>query len=260
MSWVTILCGFGVGVMVGITGVGGGSLMTPILVLIFGMAPAAAVGTDLWFATITKTAGATMLQSKRSVDWQVVRRLWLGSLPMTLATLWWMNISGVARVNPRLILIVLGSVLLSTALAMIFKNRTHTIAQSLYASAPHIFKRAQPVLTVAAGAVLGFLVTLTSVSAGALGTAMLLYLYPIRMKPTRLVGTDIVHAIPVTFVAAIGHMIMGDVDLTLLGNLLLGSIPGILLGTVFGGKAPERVLRIAIGVVLVVAGTRLLVN
>ncbi|MGO9934848.1 MAG: sulfite exporter TauE/SafE family protein [Steroidobacteraceae bacterium] len=259
MSWMNILCGFGVGVMVGITGVGGGSLMTPILVLIFGLAPATAVGTDLWFATITKIVGGSMLQSKRRVDWQVLRRLWLGSLPMSVATLWWMNSSGVARVNPHLILFILGWVLLATALALIFKNRTHAVAQSLHASAPHFFRLAQPFLTVVAGAVLGFLVTLTSVSAGALGTVMLLYLYPFRMKPARLVGTDIVHAVPLTFVAGLGHMIMGDVNLTLLGNLLLGSIPGILLGTMFGSKAPEGVLRIAIGVILVVVATKLLI-
>jgi uncharacterized protein len=260
MNWMTILAGFGVGVMVGITGVGGGSLMTPILVLIFGTAPAAAVGTDLWFAAITKIAGGAMLQSKGSVDWEVVRRLWLGSLPMSVVTLWWINISGVGQVRPRLILVALGWVLLVTALAMIFKNRTHAFAQTLRANAPDRFKRAQPVLTVMAGAILGFLVTLTSVSAGALGTAMLVYLYPFRMKPARLVGTDIVHAVPLSFVAGAGHMIMGDVNFALLGNLLLGSIPGIVLGTLFGGNAPQGVLRTAIGVVLAAVGTKLLMD
>src|SRR5271170_7719768 len=142
MNWMNILSGFGVGVLVGITGVGGGSLMTPILVLIFGMAPAAAVGTDLWFATITKIAGGALQQSKGSVDWQIVRRLWLGSLPMSVVTLWWMNFSGVGQVKPRFILVALGWVLLVTALAMIFKKRTHAFAQTLRANAPHRFMRA----------------------------------------------------------------------------------------------------------------------
>lgn len=260
MNWMTVLSGFGVGVMVGITGVGGGSLMTPILVLIFGMAPASAVGTDLWFAAITKSAGGAMLQRKGSVDWEVARRLWLGSLPVSVVTLWWMHLSGVAQARPRLILVTLGWVLLATALAMIFKNRTHAFAQTLRTSAPHRFKLAQPVLTVVAGAILGLLVTLTSVSAGALGTAMLLYLYPFRMKPARLVGTDVVHAVPLCLVAGTGHLIMGDVNIILLGNLLLGSIPGIVFGTLFGGKAPEAALRIAIALMLVIVGAKLLVN
>lgn len=258
MNWMNILSGCGVGMMVGITGVGGGSLMTPILVLIFGMAPAAAVGTDLCFATITKVAGGAVLQSKRSVDWEVVRRLWLGSLPMSVATLAWMNLSGAGQIEPRFILVALGWVLLVTAAAMIFKNRIHALAQTLRSNAPSHFKRVQPAMTVVAGALLGILVTLTSVSAGALGTAMLLYLYPFRMKPARLVGTDIVHAIPLSFVAGVGHMIMGDVNFALLGNLLIGSIPGVLLGTLFGTKAPESVLRIAIGIVLALVAARLL--
>jgi uncharacterized protein len=258
MSWLNVLCGFGVGLLVGLTGVGGGSLMTPILVLIFGVAPAAAVGTDLWFAAITKVAGTAVMQSKREVDWEVLRRLWMGSLPTSIITLCWMQYSGVGQAKPKLILVALGWVLLATSIAMIFKNRTHAFAQSLRQTAPDRFKRAQPILTVVAGVILGFLVTLTSVSAGALGTVMLLYLYPFRMKPARLVGTDIAHAVPLAFVAGIGHLILGDVNVALLGNLLIGSIPGVLLGTLFGGKMPEAVLRTAIGVVLAVVGVKLL--
>ena len=260
MSWMNIVAGFGVGVLVGVTGVGGGSLMTPILVMIFGMAPMAAVGTDLWFSGVTKIVGGTLMQSKGSVDWQVVRRLWWGSLPMSLVTLAWMQYTGIGQIKPRFVLVALGAVLLVTSVAMIFKNRTHAFAQSLRVNAAQDFIRVQPAMTVVAGAVLGFLVTLTSVSAGALGTAMLLYLYPLRMKPGRLVGTDIVHAVPLTLLAGTGHMIMGDVNFLLLGNLLIGSIPGIVLGTFFAGKAPESVLRTAIGVVLAIVGTRLLLG
>lgn len=260
MSWLNILAGFGVGLLVGLTGVGGGSLMTPILVMLFGMAPVAAVGTDLWFSAATKVVGGVMMQSKGSVDWPVVRRMWCGSLPVSLATLVWMQSSGVGQMKPRLILVALGWVLLVTSLAMMFKVRTHAFAQSLRVNAPQYFIRVQPPLTVLAGAVLGFLVTLTSVSAGALGTAMLLYLYPLRMKPGRLVGTDIVHAVPLSVVAGTGHIIMGDVNFLLLGNLLLGSIPGIVLGTYFAGKAPERVLRGAIAVVLAIVGIKMLLG
>ena len=259
MNWVNVFCGFGVGLLVGLTGVGGGSLMTPMLVLIFGVAPATAVGTDLWFAGITKVTGAALLQSQRRVDWEVVRRLWIGSLPVSVITLVWMHHSGVGQAKPKFILIALGWALLVTSFAMIFKKRTHEFAQTLRKTAPERFKSVQPILTVLAGVILGFLVTLTSVSAGALGTAMLLYLYPFRMNPARLVGTDIMHAVPLTFVAGIGHLILGDVNVALLGNLLIGSIPGILLGTLFGGKVPEALLRAAIALVLAVVAAKLLI-
>jgi hypothetical protein len=124
---MNIVAGFGVGVMVGVTGVGGGALMMPILVLLFGVAPAAAVGTDLWFAAITKLAGGVVHHSKGSVDWQVLRRLALGSLPTSIVTLLWLHLTGAARVKHGLILNALGGVLLLTALAMIFKKQTHAL-------------------------------------------------------------------------------------------------------------------------------------
>lgn len=260
MDWMNAVAGFGVGVMVGVTGVGGGALMTPILVLLFGVAPAAAVGTDLWFAAITKMVGGAVHHSKGSVDWQVLRRLALGSLPTSMLTLAWLHLNGTGPMKNGLILNALGAVLLLTALAMVFKKRTHALGQRLRSTAPEQFKRAQPALTVVAGAILGFLVTLTSVGAGALGAVMLLYLYPWRMTPARLVGTDIVHAIPLTLVAGTGHMLMGNVNLSLLGGLLIGSIPGIVLGSLIGTKAPENLLRIAIAVVLSAVGTKLVLS
>jgi uncharacterized membrane protein YfcA len=260
MDWMNAVAGFGVGVMVGVTGVGGGALMTPILVLLFGVAPAAAVGTDLWFAAITKLVGGAVHHSKGSVDWQVLRRLALGSLPTSIVTLTWLHLAGMGQMKNGFILNALGAVLLLTALAMVFKNRTHALGQRLRATAPEQFKRAQPALTVLAGAILGFLVTLTSVGAGALGAVMLLYLYPWRMTPARLVGTDIVHAIPLTLVAGTGHMMMGNVDFSLLGGLLLGSIPGIVLGSLIGSKTPENLLRFAIAVVLTGVGAKLVMS
>jgi len=260
IDWMNPVAGFGVGMLVGITGVGGGSLMTPILVLLFGMAPAAAVGTDLWFAAITKLVGGTVHHSKGSVDWQVMRRLSLGSLPSAVLTLWWLHVSGAAQMKQGLIISMLGVVLLLTALAMLLKKQLHAVGQSLRSKAPDAFKHAQPIATVLAGVLLGFLVTLTSVGAGALGTVMLLYLYPFRMTPARLVGTDIVHAIPLTMVAGTGHLLMGNVNLGLLGQLLLGSIPGIILGSLIGSRASEKFLRGAISVVLVAVGVKLLMS
>lgn len=258
MDWLNAVAGFGVGMMVGATGVGGGALMTPILVLLFGVAPAAAIGTDLWFAAITKMAGGAVHHHQGSVDWIVLRRLALGSLPTAVVTLIVLHLTGASQMKSGLLLNALGGVLLLTALAMIFRKRTHAFGQALRSTAPESFKRAQPGLTVLAGAILGLLVTLTSIGAGALGAVMLLYLYPFRMKPAVLVGTDIVHAIPLALVAGTGHLLLGNVDLVLLGGLLVGSIPGVVLGTLVGGKAPENWLRGAIAVVLMAVGGKLL--
>jgi uncharacterized membrane protein YfcA len=260
MNWLNTIAGFGVGLMVGLTGVGGGSLMTPILVLLFGIAPVSAVGTDLWFSAMTKLVGGSVHQTKGSVDWQVLRRLWLGSIPAAVATLLWMYHTGIAQSKPRFLLVTLGGVLVLTAIAMLFMGRVHKFAATLRTTSPKGFKFVQPPLTVLAGAILGVLVTLTSVSAGALGTAMLLYIYPLRMKAARLVGTDIVHAIPLTMVAGTGYILMGNVNFVLLGNLLLGSIPGIVLGSMLAGITRDGILRTAIAILLVVVGIRLLMT
>lgn len=260
LNWLNTLAGFGVGIMVGITGVGGGSLMTPILVLLFGVAPASAIGTDLWFAASTKIVGGSIHHRLGGVDWQVLRRMWLGSLPTAVLTLLWMHAAGVTQSKPRILLVALGVVLLLTSVAMLQMGRTQAYAQRLHAISPNRFVFLQPVLTVLAGALLGFLVTLTSVSAGALGTAMLLYIYPVRMKPALLVGTDIVHAIPLTIVAGIGYLLMGSVNFPLLGNLLLGSIPGIVVGSLLASKARDGALRTAIAVLLVVVGIKLVLT
>jgi hypothetical protein len=252
------LAGFGVGLLVGLTGVGGGALMTPLLVLLFGVAPVSAVGTDLWFAALTKIAGGAFHHGRGSVDWEVMRRLSLGSLPTAIGTLAWLRYSGAHTLQNSLLTTTLGTVLLLTAAAMLLKQRTHALGKTQRRETPEAFKRMQPALTVLAGAVLGFLVTLTSIGAGALGAVMLLYLYPIRMKPARLVGTDIVHAIPLTIVAGLGHLWMGNVQFGLLGALLLGSIPGVLIGAHFSTRAPEHLLRPAIALVLLAVGVKLI--
>ena len=260
MDGLNTLAGFGVGAVVGMTGVGGGALMTPILVLLFGVAPAAAVGTDLWFAALTKMVGGTVHQRRGGVDWQVFRRLALGSLPAASVTLLWLQATGASQTRSAFLLHALGAVLILTAVAMLFRQRIHALGGSLRGTTPDWFKRAQPVLTVLAGATLGVLVSLTSVGAGALGTVMLLFLYPVRMTPLRLVGTDIVHAIPLALVAGAGHLAMGNVDFRLLGFLLLGSIPGVLLGSLLSTKVPQALLRGAISTVLVAVASKLLLS
>lgn len=260
MDWANPLAGLGVGLVVGLTGVGGGALMTPILVLIFGVAPATAVGTDLWFAAVTKMFGGAVHHRRGSVDWPVLRLLCMGSLPAAALTLYGLHRSGASQMKQGLILDLLGAVLMLTAGAMVFKRQTHALGKRLRINAAERLRRVQPALTVLAGAVLGLLVTLTSVGAGALGAAMLVYLYPVRMTSARLVGTDIVHAIPLTLLAGSGHALMGHVDVGLLGQLLAGSIPGVLIGSTLGSKAPERLLRRAIALVLVLVGLKLVVG
>jgi len=257
MAWMYTFAGFSGGMMVGMTGVGGGALMTPILVLLFGVAPATAVGTDLWYAALTKMVGGFMHHRSGTVDWQVLRRLSLGSLPASVLTLAWLHATGIGQLKQGFTMTALGCVLILTAVAIFFRNRTHAWGKAFRTEAPGPFKRAQPVLTVLAGGILGFLVTLTSVGAGALGVVMMVYLYPLRMKPARLIGTDIMHAIPLTIIAGTGHLWMGNVDLVLLGKLLLGSVPGVICGSLLSTKVPEVTLRMAIAVVLTAVGIRL---
>lgn len=260
MDWLHTFAGFSVGTIVGMTGVGGGALMTPILVLLFGVAPALAVGTDLWFAAITKTVGGIVHQKHGGVDWQVLRRLSLGSLPAAILTLVWLNMTGISQIREGLILNALGVVLLLTAAAMVFRHKTRHLGVALQQQEPARLRQAQPYLTVVAGALLGFLVTLTSVGGGALGIVMLVFLYPVRLKASRLVGTDIVHAVPLTIVAGTGYLLMGNVDFLLLGNLLLGSIPGIVIGSMLSRFVPEGLLRVAIAVILSLVGAKLILN
>jgi len=254
-----LLSGLLTGFIVGLTGVGGGSLMTPVLILWLGVPPQTAVGTDLLFATITKLVAVGVHSARQSVDWQIVRRLSCGSVPAVLVVLALVHHWSLHRSRSGIILTALGIALLLTGLAMLLRRYVHAVGRYLRTSAPEPFKRMQPVLTVLAGAVLGALVTLTSVGAGALGTVMLVYLYPLRLTPVRLVGTDLAHAIPVVFLASLGHLALGTPDLTLLGWLLAGSLPGAWIGARLSGAAPDGLLRGAIAVVLLVVGAKLLI-
>jgi uncharacterized membrane protein YfcA len=260
LDLATTLSGFGVGVIVGLTGIGGGALMTPVLVLIFGVAPHTAVGTDLLFACITKVFGVLVHGRHGTVDWEVVRRLASGSLPTALATVILLGYLGASQTRNDVILTGVGVALVLTALGLLFRQRLQEVGKSLRSRAPSQFKRAQPSLTVLAGAIVGVLVALTSVGAGALGTVALVYLYPFRLRAAKLVGTDLAHAIPLALVAGAGHLMLGNTDFALLANLLLGSIPGILLGSTMSTRAPEALIRNAMAAVLLVVAGKLLLR
>ncbi len=247
------LAGVFVGILVGLTGVGGGSLMTPLLVLVFGFHPATAVGTDLLYAGATKSVGTVVHGSRGTVDWKVVRRLAMGSIPATLVTLLLLSQAPQTKNTGHTISLVLGAVLLLTAIAMFFRQR---IVDRLAPALGEGGGRRVMILTVLLGAVLGVLVSLTSVGAGALGMTALLVLYP-RSPINRLVGSDIAHAVPLTLIAGIGHWAMGDVNFSLLVSLLVGSVPGIVIGSLIATRVSDKVLTPILAAVLVAVGLKL---
>ena len=252
------LSGFLVGLIVGMTGVGGGSLMTPLLVLAFGVAPATAVGTDLLYAALTKLGGSWAHARRGAVDWKVVRLLAAGSLPTALLSLWSLHVLQLNEAHLKaLITGVLSVALVLTALALLFKPWLQKLGQRENGAVFELHAHHLASATVCTGAVLGVLVSISSVGAGALGMAVLLFLYP-RHSATRLVGTDIAHAVPLTLVAGLGHVALGTVNFSLLGALLLGSLPGIWLGSHLGARIPERVLRPILATMLMLIGGRLL--
>jgi len=259
MDWLNAFAGLLVGIVVGITGVGGGSLMSPILILFFGIAPATAVGTDLWFAAITKTAGSIVHHRQASADPGIVKWLCLGSIPAAIITLLFLFIEGGHQMKSGLIVQALGYMLIVSAFFTLFRRKlVASMTRTDDEDRVRRFLRWQPALTVLAGAVLGTLVTLTSVGAGALGATMLLMLYPLRLTAKKLVGTDIMHAVPLTLVGGIGYMIAGSVNLALLGSLLVGSIPGIVIGSRLTRYLRDSYVQLALAVILFIAGGKML--
>lgn len=254
MDGIAIASGFGVGAIVGMTGVGGGSLMTPLLLTVFRLHPAAAIGTDLWFAAITKTSGGLAHWRHGNVDPAILRRLLAGSLPAAVATLGLMALTGVTKAWASALSVSLGVALLLTAVTVAYKQAWHAVGLRLERWLPESRK---PVLTVAAGALLGVLVSLSSIGAGAIGATLILLLHP-RLPSRRLVGTDIAHAVPLTLVAGIGHASLGHVEWSLLGALLIGSIPGIWLGSRLVQQLPERIVRALLCASLVTAGLKVI--
>jgi uncharacterized membrane protein YfcA len=257
MDWMYTLSGFLVGLIVGVTGVGGGSLMTPLLVLFFGVSPATAVGTDLLYASLTKTLGGWVHSKRGTVDWKVFGLMAMGSLPAAVVTIALLKYLALDEKTLRsLVTSVLSVALLATATALLFKDQIKKLARRKDGTVYELHHRYLPAATITTGVVVGALVTVSSIGAGVLGTVALLFLYP-RMPAVKVVGTDIVHAVPLTALAGIGHLALGTVDLVLLGGLLLGSLPGIYIGSHMSAKVPEKVLRPVLATMLLIIGLKM---
>ncbi|RYF65093.1 MAG: sulfite exporter TauE/SafE family protein [Comamonadaceae bacterium] len=259
-----VVAGFAVGFIVGLTGVGGGSLMTPVLIFFFGVKPHLAIGTDLLFAAFTKMGGTVSMARQRLVPWRVVGQLCAGSIPAAMVSLWALNHLGAASAQAqRIMTTTLGFALLLTAAATLYK----VVAFSRERQAADLAKRQAGAedstrprhwsLPVLLGAVIGTLVTFTSVGAGAIGVTVLLLVYPLLPLP-RVIGADIAYAVPLTLVAGLGHATLGSVDWPLLAQLLAGSLPGIWLGSRLVTRTPERLIRSALSLLLAWAGMKLI--
>ena len=249
-----VLSGVIVGTLVGFTGVGGGSLMTPILILIFGISPTSAVGTDLLYAAATKTAGTAVHGFNKTIDWKVVSRLALGSVPMTILTvafLYWLGIE--SKSAQALITKVLGVAIFLTALSLLMRKPLMRLYDKrLGELSPALVGP----ITVLVGGILGVLVTISSVGAGAIGVTALVFLYP-KMQMQRIVGTDIAHAVPLTLLAGLGHSVLGTIDFHILISLLIGSVPAIVVASMLAVKVSENFIRIALALVLLAVCARL---
>ena len=248
------LSGFGVGLLVGMTGVGGGSLMTPLLILLFGINPATAVGTDLLYAAVTKTAGSVAHGFARSIEWPIVKRLATGSIPSVVITIIILSHINQSQAARSLITIILCGVLLVTAGVLIFRSAIVKVCRERF---PALDDRQTAIATVVFGATLGILVTISSIGAGAIGVCALIILYP-ELSMAKIVGSDIAHAVPLTFVAGVGHWMIGTVDWHVVGSLLVGSLPGIILGSYFAVRVSESALRFLLAATLIVVSSKLL--
>jgi|TARA_R110002096_G_scaffold75795_10_gene179147 uncharacterized protein len=250
LDYLYILAGAAVGFVIGLTGVGGGSLMTPLLVLGFNVQPAIAVGTDLLYAAITKASGVWSHQKLKNIDWMIVKNLCLGSIPGSISCIYiiqYFNLS--AEAFESIISISLGIMLILTSAVIVFKDN---IARHFKKPADYT---PSPFIIICLGLVLGILVTLSSVGAGAIGGALLLLLYP-RLRTRTIVGTDIAHAVPLTAVAGLGHFQLGHIDFQLLISLIIGSLPAIYLGTMVGEKLPEKTLKYIVATILLLIGIK----
>jgi uncharacterized protein len=256
MSTTYVLSGFAVGLLVGMTGVGGGSLMTPLLTLLFGVAPSVAVGTDLAFASLTKSIGTITHRSRGNVHWAIVLRLCAGALPAAvLATLALQRYGALGPAIGQVIRYSIATSVLLTVIALVFRAR---LLAWVHASPQRQLQgRALGAATVLAGAVLGTLVTVSSIGAGAIGATVLLMLYP-RLTPAEIAGTDIAYAVPLTAIAAAGHWYLGSINWQLLGTLLVGSVPGITVGAWAARAVPERIARGLLAVTLTGVAAKLI--
>ena len=256
-----VVAGLLVGLAVGLTGVGGGSLMTPLLIMVFGFAPASAVGTDLLYAAGTKGFGTWLHGRQQTVDWRIVGLMAAGSLPAAVVTVTWLYFVGIEPWVQQLMVVTLCVAMITTAILTLMRSRLDRFVRR-HSNIDEPGTRSalakwRPGITVAGGVLLGVLVSLSSVGAGVLGTTMLLILYP-RIQAVRIVGTDIAHAVPLTLVAGLGHLTLGTTDLGVLVFLLMGSLPGIYLGTRLASRLPDRSLRPIISVLLILVAISML--
>jgi uncharacterized protein len=239
-----------VGALVGLTGVGAGALMTPVLIAGFGVSPAVAIATDLLYASVTKLVGGLTHLRHGGVQWPVLRRLWAGGLigvSVGVSALLFLVettvASDVLRIPLALVILLAAASLLWRA----FRRQSQPNPIGREGDGPPV------VLTTAGGAGIGLAVSLTSVGAGALGMALLTRVSSRGTSPRALVGTDLLFAVPVALVSGVSYFVGGLVDLELLAHLLIGSLPGVLLGSALAGKAPARLLNLVIGLALIAA-------
>ncbi|OUS23605.1 hypothetical protein A9Q99_26510 [Gammaproteobacteria bacterium 45_16_T64] len=251
-----IIAGAAVGFAVGLTGVGGGSLMTPIL-LLFGFPPQVAVGTDLLYASITKSGGVLLHRRQGTIRWRIVLTLFLGSIPSSLVTVYFLdNVFADSEAYAGVLTSCLGVMLILTATVLLFKSRL--VSGRSVKEPPRVLRAIQQKATIYTwimGVALGVLVTLSSVGAGAFGAAILLILYP-RLSSINIIGTDLAHAVPLTLVAGIGHLFLGNVDFSLLGSLLIGSLPAIYVGTKLGNHMPDNIMQPILASTLLALGVK----
>ena len=260
MDWHYSLSGLLVGALVGVTGVGGGSLMTPILVLVFSIHPATAVGTDLLYAAITKSVGVVVHGRNRMIEWRIVGRLAAGSLPAALVTLYLISHTDRnSHFMASVITVTLGITLVTTSVLLFFRNRQQALTSPFQFRHKAIFSEDRALPTIVLGVILGVLVTLTSVGAGAIGVSLMLFLYP-QLGLKKIIGSDIAHAVPLTLISGAGYWMIGAVDWHMLLSLLCGSIPGIIIGSLLASRAPDRLIRITLAAVLAVVGLKLLIS
>ena len=250
-----VLSGFAVGFLVGLTGVGGGSLMTPLLILLFGISPEKAVATDLIYASVTKTGGSIVHAINNTIDWRIVFRLASGSLPASLATLVVLHFVGLDSAAANAVITkVLGVALIFTSIALIFRPWLLWVYLRLVGEI-QIANTAR--YTILTGVVLGTLVTISSVGAGALGVTALIILYP-KLPIVRIAGSDIAHAVPLTLVAGVGHLLGGSINIGILLSLLSGSLPGIVIASSFAPRIPDVALRLVLAATLALVAYKLL--
>jgi hypothetical protein len=262
LNILQIISGALVGLLVGLTGVGGGSLMTPVLILLLGVPPLTAVGTDLWFAAITKSVASRWFYQKGLIDWAVVRALWTGSLPTATIALLVIGLFGASIQLPSLTKQLVGIAVLLSGVGLLWQVRRQMLIRRLQRDPEHItfgeLTKRQWAYTVTLGAAVGLLVTLSSIGAGALGMVVLTALYHRRLSTRHLIATDIVHAVPLTAFAGLGHWFLGDILYSLLWNLLIGSVPAVLLGSWLATRLPQLWLRLILCIVLWLVAAKLM--